>query len=109
MNHRTDRFSFRRLGRRRPEPLIGRFAPSVTDAGPRHTLPSCGRWGKRTAGVPARHEPEYQLEELALMTVSAEWLTRWLPISMHWPLLAGATPDQMVEAAGTSVPAMFEQ
>jgi hypothetical protein len=40
------------------------------------------------------------------MTVAAEWLTRWQPISMHRALLAGATPDQ---AAGASVRGMFEQ
>jgi hypothetical protein len=43
------------------------------------------------------------------MTASAEWLTRWQPISMHRALLAGATPDQVAEAAGTSVRGMYEQ
>ena len=37
------------------------------------------------------------------MTVSAEWLTRWQPVSMRRALLAGATPDQVAAAAGTSV------
>ena len=51
-----------------------------------------GRWLHREPAFLHEHEPEHQLEELALMTVSAEWLTRWQPISMHRALLAGATP-----------------
>jgi hypothetical protein len=53
--------------------------------------------------------PEHHLEELALMTVSAEWLTRWQPISMHRAILAGAIPDQVAAAAGLSVREVFEQ
>jgi hypothetical protein len=55
------------------------------------------------------HEPEHHLEELALMTVSAEWLTRWQPISMHQAILSGATPDQVADAAGTNVRTAFER
>jgi hypothetical protein len=53
------------------------------------------------------HEPEHHLEELVLMTVSAEWLTRWQPISMHRAILAGATPEQVADAAGASVREVF--
>ena len=52
-----------------------------------------GRWLHREPAFLHEHEPEHHLEELALMTVAAEWLTRWQPISMHRALLAGATPD----------------
>ena len=68
-----------------------------------------GRWLYRESAFLHEHEPEHHLEELALMTVAAEWLTRWQPISMHRALLAGATPDQVAEAAGTSVRNMHEQ
>ena len=68
-----------------------------------------GRWLHREPAFLHEHEPEHHLEELALMTVAAEWLTRWQPISMHRALLAGATPDQVAEAAGTSVRGMYEQ
>ena len=68
-----------------------------------------GRWLHREPTFLHEHEPEHHLEELALMTVAAEWLTRWQPISMHRALLAGATPDQVAEAAGTSVRGMYEQ
>ncbi len=62
-----------------------------------------GRWLHREPAFRHEHEAEHHLEELALMTVSAEWLTRWQPISMHRALLAGATPDQVAAAAGASV------
>jgi hypothetical protein len=67
-----------------------------------------GRWLHREPAFLHEHEPEHHLEELALMT-AAEWLTRWQPISLHRALLAGATPDQVAKAAGTSVPGMYEQ
>ncbi len=51
-----------------------------------------GRWLYREPAFLHEHQPEHHLEELALMTVSAEWLTRWQPISLHPALLAGATP-----------------
>jgi hypothetical protein len=48
-----------------------------------------GRWLHREPDFLHEREPEHHLEELALMTVAAEWLTRWQPISMHRALLAG--------------------
>jgi hypothetical protein len=68
-----------------------------------------GRWLHREPAFLYEHEPEHHLEELALISVGAEWLTRWQPISMHRALPAGATPDQVAEAAGTSVRGMYEQ
>ena len=68
-----------------------------------------GRWLHREPAFLHQTEPAHRLEEPALMTVAAEWLTRWQPISMHRALLAGASPEQVAEAAGTSVPAMYEQ
>jgi hypothetical protein len=47
-----------------------------------------GRWLHREPAFLHEHKPEHHLEELALMTVSAEWLPRWQPISMHRALLA---------------------
>ena len=67
------------------------------------------RWLHQEPAFLHEDGPEHHLEELALMTVAAEWLTRWQPISMHRALLAGATPEQVAEAAGTSVRAMYEQ
>jgi hypothetical protein len=67
------------------------------------------RWRNHEPAALHEHEPEHHLEELALMTVSAEWLTRWQPISMHRAILAGATPGQVAEAAGLSVRDVFER
>jgi hypothetical protein len=66
------------------------------------------RWRNREPGF---HEtaPEYHLEELALMTVAAEWLTRGQPVSVHRAILAGATPAQVADAAGISVRDVYER
>lgn len=66
------------------------------------------RWLHRESAFLQEHEAEHHLEERALMTVAAEWLTRWQPVSMHRALLAGATPDQVAEAAGMSVRGIYE-
>jgi hypothetical protein len=66
-------------------------------------------WLHRDPAFSREHDPEHHLEELALMTVAAEWLTLWQPISMHRAILAGATPDQVAAAAGLSVSEAFEQ
>ena len=60
-----------------------------------------GRWLHREPAFLHEHEPEHHLEEPALMTVAAEWLTRWQPISVHRALLPGATPGQVAEAPST--------
>jgi hypothetical protein len=67
------------------------------------------RW--RTLAPAALHldEPEHHLEELALMTVAAQWLTRWQPISIHRAILAGAPPAQVCAAAGASMPEVFDR
>jgi hypothetical protein len=64
------------------------------------------RWLHRDPAFSREHDPEHHLEELALMTVAAEWLTLWQPISMHRAILAGATPDQVAAAVGLSVRAV---
>ena len=65
------------------------------------------RWRKHEPAALHADEPEYHLEELALTTVAAEWLTRWQPIAMHRAILAGATPEQLSEAAGLSIRVVF--
>jgi hypothetical protein len=67
------------------------------------------RWRSQAPAALHEHEPEHHLEGLALMTVVAEWLTRWQPIGMHQAIVAGATPDQVAEAAGVSVSDVFER
>ncbi len=67
------------------------------------------RWLNREPSFMHEDDPEHHLEELALMTMAAEWLTRWQPISMHRALLAGAMPEQVADAAGTTVRDVYEQ
>jgi hypothetical protein len=66
------------------------------------------RWRNREPGFHAT-DPENHLEELALMTVAAEWLTRWQPIAVHRAILAGATPAQVADAAGIGVRDVYER
>lgn len=75
-------------------------------------LPPCDvidRWRNHESAALHEGEPEHHLEELALMTVAAEWLTRWQPISIHRAILAGATPAQVSEAVGMSVRDAYER
>lgn len=67
------------------------------------------RWRTHEQAVLREHEPEHHLEELALMAVAAQWLTRWQPIAMHRAILAGATPAEVAEAAGVSVRDVYER
>jgi hypothetical protein len=67
------------------------------------------RWRTHAPAALHENEPEHHLEELALSTVTAEWLTRWQPIAMHRAILAGATLAQVSEAAGMSVRDVYER
>jgi hypothetical protein len=67
------------------------------------------RWRRHESALLHEGEHEHHLEELALMTVSAEWLTRWQPIAMHRAIRAGATPQQVADAAGMGVRRAFER
>jgi len=67
------------------------------------------RWREHEPAALHENEPEHNLEELALMTVAAEWLTRWQPIAMHRAILAGAAPEPVSEAAGMSVRDVYER
>jgi hypothetical protein len=66
-------------------------------------------WRKLAPAALHEDEPEHHLEDLALMTVAAQWLTRWQPIAIHRAILAGATPAQVCEAAGAATPEVFDR
>ncbi len=44
--------------------------------------------------------PEAHLDKLATMAALTAWLTRWLPIHIHRALLAGASVEEVADAAG---------
>jgi hypothetical protein len=67
------------------------------------------RWRRHEPAALHEDDHEHHLEELALMTVSAEWLARWQPIAMHRAICAGATSQQVAEAAGMGVRRAFER
>ncbi|WP_428962596.1 hypothetical protein [Micromonospora fluostatini] len=59
------------------------------------------KWGEQ--------QPSRGLEELAVMSALAHWLTSWMPITMHQALTAGATVDQVAAAAGVAVDQVAER
>jgi hypothetical protein len=67
------------------------------------------RWRNHRSATLKLDEPEHHLEELALMTVAAEWLTRWQPITVHRAILAGASSAQVSAAAGMSIRDVYER
>jgi hypothetical protein len=71
--------------------------------GLKHCSEAIDRWRRLESAKLHLDEPEHRLEELALMTVAAKWLTLWQPISVHRATLAGVTPGQVSDAAGMSI------
>jgi hypothetical protein len=60
-------------------------------------------WADRMAWPVTERTAYDELAELACMSALAKWLTRWLPIAIHGAVLAGARPEAVAAALGTSV------
>jgi hypothetical protein len=66
-------------------------------------------WIDRTAW-PIDERTQYdELAELAVMSALATWLHRWQPIAIHGAMLAGARPEAVAGALGTSLQVAFER
>jgi len=65
-------------------------------------------WADRMAW-PIERTAYDELAELACMSALATWLTRWQPIAIHGALLAGAKPEAVAGALGTSVEVVYER
>lgn len=50
-----------------------------------------------------------ELAELAVMSALATWLRRWQPIAIHGAMLAGARPEAIKGAMGTSMEVAYER
>ena len=50
-----------------------------------------------------------ELAELACMSALAKWLERWQPIAIHGAMLAGARPEAVAGALGSSLQVAFER
>jgi hypothetical protein len=62
-------------------------------------------WCDRTAW-PIDERTQYdELSELAVMSALVTWLGRWQPIAIHSAILAGAHPEAVASALGTTVKA----
>jgi len=60
-------------------------------------------WADRTAWPLNERTPYDELAELACMSALVVWLQRWLPIAIHGAMRAGAKPEAVAGALGTSV------
>lgn len=66
-------------------------------------------WSDRMAW-PVKERTAYdELAELACMSALATWLTRWQPIAIHGAMLAGAKPEAVAGALGSSLDVVFER
>jgi hypothetical protein len=66
-------------------------------------------WADRMAWPIEGRTPYDELAELACMSALAWWLNHWLPIAIHGAMLAGAKPEAVAGALGSSLDAAFER
>jgi hypothetical protein len=66
-------------------------------------------WADRTAWPLNERTPYDELAELAWMSALAAWLQRWLPIAIHGAMRAGAKPEAVAGALGTSVEEAYQR
>jgi hypothetical protein len=60
-------------------------------------------WADRTAWPMNERTAYDELAELACMSALAKWLQRWQPIAIHGAMLAGAKPEAVAGALGSSL------
>jgi hypothetical protein len=60
-------------------------------------------WADRTAWPLNERTPYDELAELACMSALAVWLQRWLPVAIHGAMRAGAKPEAVAGALGSSL------
>jgi hypothetical protein len=60
-------------------------------------------WADRTAWPINERSAYDELAELACISALARWLTRWQPIAIHGAMLAGAKPEAVAGALGSSL------
>lgn len=65
-------------------------------------------WADRAAWPIDERSAYDELAELATMSALATWLTRWLPIAIHGAMLAGAKPEAVAGALGSSFEVTYE-
>lgn len=66
-------------------------------------------WSDRMAWPMSDRTPYDELAELACMAALAKWLDRWIPIAIHGAMIAGARPEAVAGACGTSPDTVFKR
>jgi hypothetical protein len=65
-------------------------------------------WADRTAWPIEERTPYDELSELACMSALAWWLNCWQPIAIHGAMVAGAKPEAVAGALGSSLQVTFD-
>lgn len=66
-------------------------------------------WVDRTAWPIEERTARDELAELATMSALATWLERWLPVAIHGAMLAGAKPQAVAGALGSSLQDTYDR
>jgi len=66
-------------------------------------------WADRMAWPVTERTAYDELAELAVMSALATWLDRWQPIAIHGAMLAGARPEAVAGALGSSVEGAYRR
>jgi hypothetical protein len=64
-------------------------------------------WADRSAWPIDERTPYDELAELAVLSALGIWLRRWQPIAIHGAMLAGARPEAVAGALGSSLEVAF--
>lgn len=66
-------------------------------------------WADRAAWPIDERSAYDELAELATMSALDAWLTRWMPIAIHGAMRAGAKPEAVAGALGSSLRVTYER
>lgn len=66
-------------------------------------------WTDRQAWPVEKRTLYDELAELAVMSALAAWLQRWQPVAIHSAILAGARPEAVAAALGSSADMAFQR
>jgi hypothetical protein len=66
-------------------------------------------WADPEAWPLGKRTPYDELAELAMMSALAKWLHNWQPMAIHGAMRAGARPEAVTAALGSSLQDAYEQ
>jgi hypothetical protein len=91
----------------RPGTAVGSKVVTFTEAEELGAFELARQWADRLAWPALDRTASDELAELAYMSALACWLARWQPIHIHRAVLAGAEPEAVAAALGSSITEAF--